>query len=222
MLTSRRNFLRIVPAVPFITLPNILEAKELPSLAIDEGPREELIGNAYFDFKDYTIWLDGPQTLENIYLQARNFWKSYYITSEGRDVITYEFPFSPITKEEFELQYGWTFANLTTIKNIRTSGWNTFYNMERKDKWLGIQSLGGIDKTTISYYKFDNFKNVNFFSKSGQINEAIYIPPSVNKITIGYVDRRSEKHIDKCNLSDIGHTSLKNCNGVLRFPISEA
>jgi hypothetical protein len=147
--------------------------------------------------------------------------------------LKFKFPFESITPEQFEITNGWTFADTTTRKAIRNSGW-----AERNSAgaiiamYAGIISLGTLGATDQPYFQLNNSTTAaTNFNFTGSVNEAIqiYSDPNGDGNTADGFDyrtylkifaREQQKSYAAAALSDIGVTTMTYI--AYRFPLSNA
>lgn len=113
-------------------------------------------------------------TGQALYSALKILWKN------NDTYIRFPFPMEAITPEQFEFINGWTLANDTTRKALRTCGWaersstlsGGIYPISRK--YMGIVSLGTLGATDQPYYQWNADAKANF-QFQGAINEGIQI-----------------------------------------------
>lgn len=146
--------------------------------------------------------------------------------------IKFPFPMEAITPEQFEFINGWTLANDTTRKALRTCGW-----VERNASgaiirmYAGVISLGTLGATDQPYYQQSGSGAATNFTFQGPVNEAVWILSDPNGDGVysdgfdlrGYLKlfaREQSKTYSQATLTDIGVSSMSYI--VYRFPLSNA
>lgn len=163
-------------------------------------------------------------TGQALYSAAKIVWKN------SSTYIKYPFPMEAITPESFEFINGWTLANDTTRKSLRTSGWaeRGVAGTSIIRKYMGIVSLGTIGSTDTSYYQWNTGSKADF-QFPGQINEAIQIYGDASNGNFDYSDggdsltlfnRIQGKLFSSSNNTAIGALTLGYIT--YRFPLSNA
>ena len=141
------------------------------------------------------------------------------------------FPMESITPEQFEIINGWSWADLTTRKALRSCGWaerNVAGNITAM--WAGIITLGEVGNADQPYYQqeSESASSVNF-NFPGAINEAIQIlsdPNGDGNYTDGFTRRAyfklfvrvPGKTYSTSALTDIGVSNMTYI--AYRFPLS--
>jgi hypothetical protein len=141
------------------------------------------------------------------------------------------FPMEGITPESFEFISGWTLADLTTRKALRTCGWaekNTSGAVTAR--WAGVVSLGALGATDQPYYQqIDATGAAVNFTFPGPVNEAVQVlsDPNGDGVYTDGFDRRGyftlfareqQKIYASAVLNDIGVTSMSTI--AYRFPLA--
>ncbi|MEL8055699.1 MAG: hypothetical protein AAGK66_06075 [Pseudomonadota bacterium] len=106
-------------------------------------------------------------TLKAVYSFAKEEWK------DDAALIAFEFPFTPITDEFFELQEGWNWADATTRNLLRRGGFlvrNTSGNVT--EHWAGIAILGAQADDQVYY---DNGNGATDFVFTGNTAEVVQV-----------------------------------------------
>ena len=162
-------------------------------------------------------------TLKALYSFCKEEWKN------DASLISFPFPFIPITDESFELVSGWDFANDASRYLIRTAGWavkNT--NGNTTQEWAGIVGLGSIEANDQLY--FDQGQGATNVQLQGQVNQAVQIldDPNGDGVYTDGFDRRATFDLyvreqaqvyGKSSLSNIGVTG--NMSPIAyRFPLT--
>lgn len=163
-------------------------------------------------------------TLQALYSFTKEEWKS------DANLIKFDFPFTPITDESFELIEGWDFKNDSSRYLIRSGGWNvrnTSGNITQT--WAGIISLGSLTSGTQVY--FENGNGATDFQLTDAVNQAVQVlsdPNGDGNYTDGF-DRTTQfdifareqgKTFGKSDLIAIGVSAMENI--VYRFPLTNA
>lgn len=163
-------------------------------------------------------------TLKALYSFTKEEWKNDSL------LIPFEFPFTPITDESFELIEGWDFADQASRYLIRTAGWavvNTSGVIT--SRWAGIIGLGFIEANDQIY--FDQGAGITNFQLTGQVNQAveIYSDPNGDGNPVDGFDyrtafdmyvREQSQAYDNSSIGDIGVTSMAAI--AYRFPLGTA
>jgi hypothetical protein len=105
-----------------------------------------------------------------IYSFIKEEWRNDPLT---KNLAAFDFPFTPITDEFFELVNGWTWADSTTEQSIRRSGWlvrNTSGNVI--EHWAGTAIIDAESDDQIYY---DNGNGAVNFTFTGNTAEAIQV-----------------------------------------------
>jgi hypothetical protein len=127
-------------------------------------------------------------TGQALYSALKLLWKN------SSNLIKFKFPMESVTPEQFEFINGWSPADITTRKALRSCGWaERNVNGKITSAWAGIISLGEILQSEQAYYQLvnENSPSENFVF-AGPINEAIQIlsdPNGDGNYTDGF-DRR--------------------------------
>jgi hypothetical protein len=168
-------------------------------------------------------------TEQCVYSFSKEEWKLDSAVYGGDDLIRHEFPFEPITSEQFEIGGGtshdsWSWFNKYTKKKVRTGGWdNKITAGTSTNQWAGIITLGSLQSTAQVYYQQNSVTTApTNFTFLGPVNEAIDISGS------GYDYRTFLKLFVRkkfytyagASISDIGVTTLQPI--VNRFPLAHA
>jgi hypothetical protein len=166
----------------------------------------------------------GGVTGQALYSALKILWRN------SSTFIKFPFPMESITPEQFEFINGWSLADATTRKAIRTAGWverNLAGNIIKM--FAGIISLGSMGENDQPYYQQVNGGVSTNFQFTGPVNEAVQIlddPNGDGNYADGY-DRKEymklfvreyQKVYSQSQLSDIGVTSMTYI--VYRFPLS--
>lgn len=166
-------------------------------------------------------------TFQALYSAFKLLWKN------SSTFIKFPFPFEAITPEQFEVINGWSFANSTTRKAIRTAGWaerNTAGKIVAM--FAGVISLGTLGATDQPYYQLTDASGVaTSFTFAGAVNEAVqvYSDPNGDGSFTGGFDKRGYfkvfareqgKTFAAATLGDIGVSTMTYI--VYRFPLANA
>jgi hypothetical protein len=164
-------------------------------------------------------------TLQGLYSFLKQQWKD---DPRSKDLISYPFPLTAITPEQFEFNFGWKMADDSSRDLIRTGGWREIAenNSTVNREYLGVISLGNIDgdqnqdgggdQDTVYYAFFDSATNA---PKSGILNMSF--PGEVNQAINTFVSggndfrgdilrlfvREEAKTYDQTDTRDIGISS---------------
>ena len=163
-------------------------------------------------------------TGQALYSALKILWRN------NSEYIKFPFPMEAITPESFEFINGWTLANDTTRKALRTCGW-----AERgvsggtiTRKYMGVLSLGEIGTNDLSYYQWNTDVKADF-TFPGQLNEAIQIFGDASNGDVNYTDiadtlklfnRIQGKLYSQSSKAGIGVSELGYI--AYRFPLSNA
>lgn len=179
-------------------------------------------------------------TLQGLYSFLKQQWKD---DPRSKDLISYPFPLTAITPEQFEFNYGWKMADDSSRDLIRTGGWREIAenNSTVNREYLGVISLGTIDgdqnqdgggdQDTVYYAFFDSATNA---PKSGILNMSFpgEVNQAINTFTSGGDDFRGDilrlfvreeaKTYDQTDTRDIGIAAGTQLPfNVQRFPLVE-
>jgi len=108
-------------------------------------------------------------TLKALYSFSKEEWKA------DANLIKYQFPFTPITDEFFELKDGWDFAALASENLIRRSGWlvrDTSGNVIKHFAGIAILQAEADDQI---YYQLDGDTAPTDFVFLGNTAEAVQV-----------------------------------------------
>jgi hypothetical protein len=179
-------------------------------------------------------------TLQGLYSFLKQQWKD---DPRSKDLISYPFPLTAITPEQFEFNFGWKMADDSSRDLIRTGGWREIAenNSTVNREYLGVISLGNIDgdqnqdgggdQDTVYYAFFDSATNA---PKSGILNMSF--PGEVNQAINTFVSggddfrgdilrlfvREEAKTYDQTDTRDIGISAGTQLPfNVQRFPLVE-
>ncbi len=163
-------------------------------------------------------------TLKALYSFCKEEWK------DDANLIKFEFPFTPITDESFELKDGWDFANDASRYLVRTAGW-TVVNTSGQvtQQWAGIIGLGSIEADDQLY--FEQGAGATNVQLTGQVNQAVQILDDPNgdgnysdgfdyRTVFTLFVREQAQTFGQSSISDIGVTTM--ASQAYRFPISTA
>lgn len=183
-----------------------------------------------FDTSAKTIALAVAGNLSNdgVTLQAvYSFCKEEWLTDANLQ--KFRFPFEALTRESFELQNGWNWANDTTRHLIRTGGWKVVNTSgQTTEIWSGVVGLGTIEGNDDQLY-FDGGAGATDFQLTGQVNQAIQVyrddngdgtPDFDRRTSLTIYSREQGQTFGISSIADIGVTTLEEI--VYRFPISSA
>ena len=164
-------------------------------------------------------------TLKALY----SFTKEEWINDAAKP--QYDFPFTPITDESFELIDGWNFLDAASKYLIRTAGWTVVdvVTGNPTEIWSGIIGLGNIEADDQLY--FNQGAGATNFQLTGQVNQAVqvYSDPNADGSTADGYDyrtvftmyvREQGQIFGQASIADIGVTTMTNI--AYRFPISTA
>jgi hypothetical protein len=160
-----------------------------------------------------------------LYSALKLLWKN------NSNYLKLPFPMESITPEQFEIINGWTWADITTRKSLRSCGWaerNIAGNIT--SMWAGIITLGEIGSGDQPYYQQEDESTAPVdFNFSGAINEAIQIledPNGDGNYADGFAKRSyfklfvrvPGKTYSTSSLNDIGVSNMTYI--AYRFPLS--
>lgn len=166
-------------------------------------------------------------TGQALYSAFKLLWKN------NNTYIKLPFPMESITPEQFEFINGWTLANNTTRKALRTCGWAEKNSAGATiAMWAGIISLGSLGSTDQPYFQQVGATGspVNF-TFPGPVNEAVQVLSDPNGDGV-YTDgfdyrtyfklfaREQQKSFAAAALTDIGVTNMTYI--AYRFPLANA
>jgi hypothetical protein len=120
-------------------------------------------------------------TEQCVYSYTKEEWRNDTETFGGDDLIRHQFPYEPITPEQFEIgglaAHGdWDYANLYTRNKIRTGGWRTVNTAgTAQHEYSGMISLGSMDSDAQAYYQqISSTTAPTNFAFTGGVNEAVF------------------------------------------------
>lgn len=169
-------------------------------------------------------------TEQCVYSFAKEEWKTDSKVYGGDNLIRHEFPFEPITSEQFEVGGGaahanWDYFNEFTRKKVRTGGWakkNTAGT--NLSEYTGIITLGSLDIDSQVYYQQSSSIAVpQNFTFLGAVNEPISIFESGSVDYRSYLKlfvRKKGRTYAGSQISDIGVSTIQSI--VNRFPLTHA
>ena len=162
-------------------------------------------------------------TGQALYSALKIIWKN------SSTYIKYPFPMEAITPEQFDFINGWTLANDTTRKSLRTCGWaekNSGGTVTRK--YMGVVTLGTLGSSDTSYFQWNTAAKSDF-QFPGPINEGIQIYGDASNGNFDYTtgtdalkvfNRIQGKLYSTSNNTAIGANTLTYIT--YRFPLSNA
>jgi hypothetical protein len=151
------------------------------------------------------------------------------LTGYTDDLIRHEFPYEPITSEQFEIGGGaahddWSYFNDYTRKKIRTGGWADLHRAsDTLEEWTGIITLGSLDSDTQVYYQpLSASADPVDFDFLGAVNESIEVLSGTydTRTYLKLFARKKARFYDQSELNDIGVTTIQTI--VNRFPLAHA
>lgn len=168
-------------------------------------------------------------TEQCVYSYAKEEWKSDSALYGSDDLIRHEFPFEPITSEQFEIGGGsahdsWDWFDDFTKKKVRTGGWakkNT--GGTTLQEYTGIVTLGSLDSDTRVYYQQNTTTETPVdFTFLGTVNEPIRIYESGfdRRTYLKLFARKKGRTYAGSQISDIGVSTITTI--VNRFPLTHA
>ncbi len=179
--------------------------------------------------KTISLLIAGNLSTDGVTLKALySFTKEEWRTDAG--LIQYEFPFTPITDEQFELKDGWNFLNDASRYLIRTAGWSVLNTSSVVTEiWAGIIGLGSIEVDDQIY--FDTGSGAEDFELAGQVNQAIQVYSDPNgdgsvadgfdvRDTFSMFVREQGQAFGSVSIADIGVTAM--ASQAYRFPLGTA
>ena len=164
-------------------------------------------------------------TGQALYSALKLLWKN------SSTYIKLPFPMESITPEQFEIINGWTLADATTRKSLRTCGWaeKTLAGLVTAS-WAGVISLGSLGASDQPYYQQGSISGTaNNFTFLGPVNEAVQVlsdPNGDGVYTDGFdnrgyfkiFSREQQKTYSAATLTDIGVTAMSTIT--YRFPLA--
>lgn len=169
-------------------------------------------------------------TLQCLYSFSKEEWKSDSALYGGDDLIRHEFPFEPITSEQFELGGGsahdnWEFFNLYTRKKIRTGGWEKKNTSSSSiNSYTGIVTLGSLDSDAQVYYQqTSSITTPTNFTFLGPVNESILVKDNTPFDSTGFLKlfvRKKGRTYAGSQIGDIGVSTIQTI--VNRFPLAHS
>ena len=175
-----------------------------------------------------TIDLKDGVTLKCVYSFTKEEWKN------DATLIPFDFPFVPITDEQFELVQGWDFADSTSRYLIRDGGWAVVDPTTGlpSQKWAGIVSLGSVGPYDQPYMQQVSGAAPANFQTTGVVNQPIWIFNDADADGVQdlydfdftsflslFVRERAFIY-DKATLTDIGVTTM--AYQAYRFPLANS
>ena len=136
-----------------------------------------------YDIRDPTGGLitDGV-TEQAIYSFTKEEWRVDGELFGGDNLIRHEFPFEPLTREQFEIGGGlshdnWRFFSNDTKERIRTGGWDVVNSSSVKlNTYAGIITLGTVQPNAQVYFQPSGITaNPINFVLLGAVNQAILV-----------------------------------------------
>jgi hypothetical protein len=170
-------------------------------------------------------------TEQATYSFTKEEWRSDSETFGGDDLIRHEFPFEPLTREQFEIGGGtshddWDWFTEDTRERIRTGGFdkvNTGGTTEQT--YAGVITLGELDSDSQAYYQPSgtSYDPIDFVL-TGVVNQAVRVYDTTGgydtRTYLKLFVRKKGKTYDQSEIADIGVTTLENL--VNRFPLTHA
>lgn len=185
----------------------------------ETGSGDETVASAELTAKDGVA-------LKCLYSYTKEEWKS------DAALIPYDFPFTPITDEQFELIEGWDFADDSSRYLIRDGGWSVVDPTTGlpNAKWTGIVSLGSIETDDQPYFQQVALAAAVDFQTTGVVNQPVQVFKDADADGVqegGDFDytaflsvfvREQAQVYGKSKLSDIGVSAL--AYQAYRFPLA--
>jgi len=167
-------------------------------------------------------------TLKCLYSFTKEEWKN------DASLIPFDFPFVPITDEQFELVQGWDFVNDVSRYLIRDGGWAVVDPTTGlpSQKWTGIISLGSLGPYDQPYFQQVSGGAAVDFQTGSVINQPIQVFYDADADGVqdaydfdltGFLAlfvREQGQVYDKATLDDIGVTAMSY--QAYRFPLADA
>lgn len=116
-------------------------------------------------------------TLQALYSFTKEEWRT------DSTLIKFQFPFDPITAEQFELVNGWDFADDSSRNLIRDAGWavRDTGTGNISDMHANITTLGAFDAgSDQAYYQQETAGTATDFDFAGEVNQAIKVYEDTN------------------------------------------
>lgn len=188
-----------------------------------------------YDLRDPTggNMADGA-TEQSVYSFSKEEWRSDGETFDNDNLIRHEFPFEPLTREQFEIGGGvphdeWDWFSTDTKERIRTGGWDTVNAASVKEQtYAGVATLGPLDSDAQVYYQPSGVSADPIdFVLTGPVNQAIIVQDVFGQVEVSGFDtraflklfvRKKARTYAQSEISDIDVVSLENI--VNRFPLT--
>ena len=115
-----------------------------------------------------TIQVKVPLALKDIYSYLKDQWKS------DNALMKQTFPLTPITDEQFKLNYNWQWLDATSINNIDNAGWSRRDATDTSvEEYMNITTLGTV--TGAAYYQQASAGATTNAIVSGPMNQPIKV-----------------------------------------------
>lgn len=142
-------------------------------------------------------------------------------------MIKYPFPWVPITSEQFELTYGWTFKDTTTVNLLRDTG-IAIKNTDgtSAEEYIGLVTLGSVGSTDQIYYQQEMDGTATNVVLTGAVNQCVKVYGDTSHGNFDYRDffkvfvREQAKVYAQATHLDIGVTTFEY--KAYRFPLANA
>jgi hypothetical protein len=175
-------------------------------------------------------------TEQSVYSFTKEEWRSDSETFGSDDLIRHEFPYEPLTREQFEIGGGtshdnWDWHSEDTKERVRTGGWDAVDSASDKTMtYAGIVTLGDLDSDAQVYYQPSGVSaNPVDFVLTGTVNQAVLVHDVNGAVQVSGYDtrqyfklfvRKKAKIYAGSDLGAIGVTTMENL--VNRFPLTHA
>jgi len=189
-----------------------------------------------FDIRDPNTgnMIDGA-TEQAIYSFSKEEWRVDGETFGSDDLIRHEFPFEPLTREQFEIGGGtphdlWDWFANDTKERVRTGGWDSVDDSSVKQStYTGVVTLGPLQTDAQVYYQPSGVDaDPTDIILQGVVNQAVLVHDVAGAFqpVVGFDTRTFFKLFIRkkaftyagSEISDIGVVTLENI--VNRFPLT--
>ena len=164
-----------------------------------------------------------------VYSFGKEEWRSDSQAFGGDNLIRHQFPWEPITREQFEIGGGtshglWDWFRNDTRERVRTGGWAIVTGTTTSYRYAGIVTLGSLDNDTQVYYQQSGtHANPANFVLEGPVNQAVGVFNSTgldNRTFLKLFARKKARSYSQSEIADIGVTTLEAI--VNRFPLTHS
>jgi hypothetical protein len=166
---------------------------------------------------------------QSLYSFSKEEWRSDSETFGSDDLIRHEFPFEPLTREQFEIGGGtshddWDWFTEDTRERVRTGGWDKVNTAgTTKQTYAGVVTLGDLDSDAQAYYQPSGVTTDPIdFVLTGVVNQAVQVYDDDSgydtRTFLKLFVRKKSRTYAQSEIADIGVTTLENI--VNRFPLT--